>query len=212
MRTTLMVIAFGISVMVGMGTSEAQTNWRCDVTFRDGVVDAIRSDSQGYYLDGVGGFVCAVSASNAAGTAVPGSGTFYFDRKPTRSIFFPARTGPGGWSAVSGSAQLRVLNIAGLTVGQVSYQALRVPQSPIGLLYAENLEGSDDVIDIVRVERPQACTWVVTFDADEPGESTPQGTGRMQRYAISGRYLGAPTMPHGFTLIARPDGTGACPS
>lgn len=214
MRTILAVVCC-VGVVLGLaGTAGAQTTlWRCDVTMRDGAADALRSDAArtgtATYTDGEGGFVCAVSASGTSGTQVPGSGTFYFGRKPTRTIFFPQRPGSDGWKAVYGTPQLRVLNIADMSVGQVTYRALRIPQSPIGLLYAEDLGDGDPVVDIVRVERIDACAWQVSFD---PDAATPQGGARMQRYATSNRYLGAPVMQLGYTLVAVPDASGACPS
>lgn len=211
MMTLCLGMAAAAPVMAQKGKPAPQpaiVNWRCDVEMRDASDDAIVSDRDGKYVDGEGGFICAMSPpeSAAAGNPAPGSGNFYLGRQPERSFLIPAR--PGGWAAASATGlQIRVFNLVDMPLGTQS-RAMAIPTSPIGAMYADDLGSGDPATDLVTVERTDACTWVVTFDVPSAA---------VQRYASLDRkrLIDTPQLPLGYTLTTRaPAGSSisACPA
>lgn len=215
-RPGVMMLTMAIGV-AGAGVAEAQkgkpspqptvVNWRCDVVMRDAEGDAILSDGGGSYIDGVGGFICAMSPLESAqsGNPAPGSGSFYLDRRATRSFLVPAR--PDVWeSAIDKGLQVRVFSLVDMALDTPQTRAMAIPTSVIGAMYADDLGGSDAVTDLVTVTRTDACTWEIAFDAPR----------MVQRYQALDRkrLIDTPQLPLGFTLTTRaPAGStiSACP-
>ncbi len=216
MRSGVMMLTVSMAV-AGAGVAEAQkgkpapqptiVNWRCDVVMRDASGDAIRSDGDGTYVDGQGGFVCAMSPleSAQAGNPAPGSGNFHLERRPARSFVFPARA--GGWdAATSEGLQIRVFSLVDMPLYTPQARAMAIPTSPIGAMYADDLGAADAVTDLVTVTRTSECTWEIAFDAPR----------LVQRYQSLDRkrLVDTPTLPVGYTLTTRaPVGStiAACP-
>lgn len=217
MRTRVFMLTLGLCGAI-VGAAEAQkgkpapqptvVNWRCDVVMRDAAGDAILSDGHGAYVDGSGGFICAMSPTESAqaGNPAPGSGNFYLnDRGATRTFAFPAR--PGVWGAATSTGlQVRVFSLVDMPVGVAQTRAMAIPTSPIGAMYADDLGTSDTVKDLATVTRTGECTWEVTFDPPRV----------VQRYQSLDRkrLIDTPELPLGFTLTTRaPAGStiAACP-
>jgi len=171
-------------------------NWRCDVEMRDDPGDAIMSDGNNKYVDGVGGFICSMSpmASGAAGNPAPGSGNFYLDRRPVRSFVFPER--PGVWpAATSEDLQIRVFSLVEMPLYTPQERAMAIPTTPIGAMYADDLGASDNVKDLVTVTRTSACTWEIAF-------ASPRVVQRYQSLDRR-RLIDTPVLPLGYTLTTR---------
>jgi hypothetical protein len=199
----MLTVAIGLA---GAGVAEAQkgkpapqptvVNWRCDVDMRDEGGDAIRSDGNPRYVDGEGGFVCAVSPQESAqlGNPAPESGNFYLGRRPARSFLLPAR--PGAWAAaIDKGLQVRVFDIVDIPVGTTETRAMAIPTSAIGAMYADDLGGADTVTDLVTVTRTGECTWQIAFE--EPRV--------VQRYQSLDRQIliDTPVLPFAYTLTTR---------
>jgi hypothetical protein len=222
MRVTAVLLTVGAAFMAA-DMAEAQkgkpgggttiVNWRCDVVMRDGPGDAITSDFGRTgelgkeYVDGVGAFTCGMSPMESAdaGNPAPGSASFYFGRNPTRSFFFPARS--GSWAAsYDTSLQVRVFSLVDMSVGTHTHtRAMAIPTSVIGAMYADN---PGPVTDLVTVVRTDECTWIVTFEAP---------SAKVERYTSLDRkrLIDTPQLPLGFTLTTRaPVGSNisACPA
>lgn len=210
MRVAAVLLTVGVAA-VGADMAEAQkgkpgggttiVNWRCDVVVRDAGGDAITSDDGRAYADGVDAFTCAMSPmeSAQAGNPAPGSASFYFGRRPGRRFTVAGQPDT--------SLQVRVFSLVEMPVG-TQMRAMAIPTSVIGAMYADNLGSGDPVTDLVTVERADACTWVVTFDA--PAAAVERYTSLDRK-----RLIDTPQLPLGFSLTTRaPQGStiDSCPS